>query len=44
MDPVLVAENIDAVMKRVLAKLERGKMNIDSAYVKTSMGRAIRLM
>ena len=44
MDPGLIAENIDAVLKRVLAKLERGKMNIASAYIKTTMGPAVKLM
>jgi len=33
-----LAENIDAVLKRVTSKLEKGRMNIDSAYVKTTMG------
>lgn len=39
-----IAENIDAVLKRILAKLERGKMNVHSAYVKTTMGPSVRLM
>lgn len=39
-----IAENVDAVMKRVTGKLERGTMNIASAYIKTSMGPAIKLM
>lgn len=38
MTPEQLAENIDAVLKRVTSKLEKGKMNIDSAYVKTTMG------
>jgi large subunit ribosomal protein L1 len=44
MDADALAENIEAVLKRIMAKLERGKMNIRSAYVKTSMGPAVRLM
>ena len=39
-----IAENIDAIMKRILTKLEKGKMNIDTAFVKTTMGPAERLM
>ncbi len=37
-----VAENIEAIMKRVEAKLEHGRMNIDSIYLKTSMGPSVR--
>jgi large subunit ribosomal protein L1 len=43
MSPEDIADNIDAVLKRVVAKLERGTMNIHSAYVKTTMGPAVRL-
>lgn len=39
-----IAENIDAILKRVEAHLEKGKMNIASAYVKTSMGPAERII
>ncbi|MCK5773875.1 MAG: 50S ribosomal protein L1, partial [Thermoplasmata archaeon] len=38
-----IAANIDAVLTRVKSKLERGAMNIHSAYVKTTMGPPIRL-
>ncbi|MCL5441463.1 MAG: 50S ribosomal protein L1, partial [Candidatus Thermoplasmatota archaeon] len=38
-----VAENITAVMKRITGKLEKGMNNIDSMYVKTTMGKAIRI-
>ena len=44
MSPEDIAENIDVVMKRILSKLERGRMNIASVYVKTTMGPAVRLM
>jgi large subunit ribosomal protein L1 len=44
MDPILIAENIDAIMKRVESVLEQGALNIRSVYVKTSMGPAVRLM
>jgi len=39
-----IAENIDAILKRLEGKLERGKMNIGSVYVKTSMGPPMRIM
>ncbi|MBN1281068.1 MAG: 50S ribosomal protein L1 [Candidatus Thermoplasmatota archaeon] len=38
-----IAENIDAILKRVEGKLERGKLNIGSVYVKTTMGPPTRL-
>ncbi len=43
MPPQELAQNVDAVLARVLAKLERGRNNIDSVYVKTTMGPAVRL-
>lgn len=39
-----LAENIDAAMKRILGRLEKGKHQIASAYVKTTMGPAVRLL
>ncbi|PNX53978.1 MAG: 50S ribosomal protein L1 [Thermoplasmata archaeon M9B2D] len=39
-----IAENIDAILKRVEGKLERGKLNIGSVYVKTSMGPPMRIL
>jgi len=44
MNPDEVAENIDAVLKKVEANLESGTMNIRSIYVKTSMGPAERIV
>jgi large subunit ribosomal protein L1 len=44
MSPEKLAENLDAVLKRLLSKLERGKMNIQSAYVKTTMGPSFKVM
>jgi large subunit ribosomal protein L1 len=44
MDPVLIAENIDAVMKRIESVLEQGHLNIRSVFVKTTMGPAVRLV
>jgi len=43
MDPVKIAENIDAIIKRVETRLEKGKMNIASSYVKTTMGPSERI-
>jgi large subunit ribosomal protein L1 len=44
MDPEKIAENIDAVLKRVETRLEKGKMNIASSYVKTTMGPSERII
>lgn len=44
MPPEKLAENLDAVLKRLTTKLERGKMNIQSAYVKTTMGPSFKVM
>jgi large subunit ribosomal protein L1 len=39
-----IADNLDAIIKRVEASLERGKINIGSIYVKTTMGPSIRVI
>ena len=39
-----LAENLDFLMRRVMGKLERGRFNIQSAYVKTTMGPAVRYL
>jgi large subunit ribosomal protein L1 len=44
MPPEHIAENIDAVLKKIEGTLEQGAMNIKSVYVKTTMGPAERLM
>ena len=44
MSPEKLAENVDAVLKRLMSKLERGKMNIQSVYVKTTMGPSFKVM
>lgn len=44
MSPEQLAENLDAVLKRLTSKLERGKMNIRSAYIKTTMGPSFRVI
>jgi len=44
MVPEEIADNIDSVIKRVASRLERGTMNIASAYVKTTMGPAEKVI
>jgi len=44
MDVNHIAENIEAILKRLETKLERGKLNIGSVYVKTTMGPAERIL
>ncbi len=44
MNPEQIAENIDAILRRVEGVLEGGVMNIRSVYVKTTMGPAVRLI
>lgn len=44
MAPEQIADNIDAVLKRIESVLEQGPMNIRSVYVKTTMGPAQRLV
>ncbi len=44
MPPENIADNIESIIKRVSSKLERGRMNIASVYVKTTMGPATRLV
>ncbi len=42
--PEDIAENVEAVLQRIEGKLERGRMNIRSAYIKTTMGTAVRVI
>jgi large subunit ribosomal protein L1 len=44
MPPEQIAENIDAVLRKVEGVLEQGSMNIRSVFVKTTMGPAERLL
>jgi large subunit ribosomal protein L1 len=44
MDKEKIAENIDTLIKRLESKLERGRMNINSIHVKTTMGPSIRII
>jgi large subunit ribosomal protein L1 len=38
-----VADNIDVILRRLHADLEKGPLNIDSVYVKTTMGPAVEV-
>ncbi|CAD7770436.1 50S ribosomal protein L1 [Candidatus Methanoperedenaceae archaeon GB50] len=44
MDPVLLAENVESVITRIEQRLDRGRQNIRSVYVKTTMGPAVKVM
>ncbi|HMK46900.1 MAG TPA: 50S ribosomal protein L1 [Methanocella sp.] len=44
MTPEEIAENIDTIIKRLETKLEKGRHNIGSIYVKTTMGHAVKVM
>jgi len=39
-----IVDNIDAIIKRLEGSLERGRMNIGSIYIKTTMGPSHRLI
>ncbi len=39
-----IAENIEAVLKRVESRLEHGRMNLGAVFVKTTMGPSVRLV
>ncbi len=43
MEPEQLAENIDAVLRRVESVLDQGAMNVRSIYVKTTMGPAVKV-
>lgn len=43
MDNKEIAENIEAVIHALEQRLEKGIMNIRSAYVKTTMGKAVKV-
>ena len=38
-----IADNIDVILRRLHANLEKGPLNLDSVYVKTTMGPAERV-
>ena len=44
MSPEDLATNYEEIIKRVEIQLERGLMNIDSVYVKTTMGPSLRMI
>ena len=39
-----IAENVDVIIERVVGSLERGRMNIGSVYIKTTMGPSERVI
>lgn len=43
MSPEDIADNIDIILRRLNGSLEKGPLNIDSVYVKTTMGPAKRV-
>ncbi|WP_396612254.1 50S ribosomal protein L1 [Haloferax sp. S1W] len=43
MDPDSIAENIDVIIRRLEATLEKGPLNIDSVFVKTTMGPSVEV-
>jgi len=43
MDPEEIADNIDVILRRLHGSLEKGPLNLDSVYVKTTMGPAERV-
>jgi large subunit ribosomal protein L1 len=43
MKPEELAQNVDALLARIMGKLERGRANVESVYIKTTMGPAVRL-
>jgi large subunit ribosomal protein L1 len=43
MDAEEIAENIDVILRRIHADLEKGPLNVDSVYVKTTMGPSVEV-
>ena len=43
MDAEAIADNIDVILRRLFTDLEKGPQNIDSVYVKTTMGPAVEV-
>ncbi len=43
MDPDDIAQNVDTILRRLQGSLEKGPRNIDSVYVKTTMGPAVEV-
>jgi large subunit ribosomal protein L1 len=38
-----IADNIDVILRRLHADLEKGPLNVDSVYIKTTMGPAVEV-
>ena len=43
MEADAIADNIDVILRRLFTDLEKGPQNIDSVYVKTTMGPAVEV-
>ncbi|PSP75087.1 50S ribosomal protein L1 [Halobacteriales archaeon QS_1_68_20] len=43
MDPEAIADNVDVILRRLHADLEKGPLNVDAVYVKTTMGPAVEV-
>jgi len=43
MDAEEIADNIDVILRRLHADLEKGPLNVDTIYVKTTMGPAVEV-
>ncbi|MEF8757705.1 MAG: 50S ribosomal protein L1 [Halobacteriales archaeon] len=43
MSPDDIADNVDVILRRLHAELEKGPLNVDSVFVKTTMGPAIEV-
>jgi large subunit ribosomal protein L1 len=39
-----IADNIDVIIRRLEADLEKGPLNLDDIYVKTTMGPAVEVV
>ncbi len=39
-----IAENVEAILKRIETRLEYGRMNVASVYIKTSMGPSVQVI
>ncbi len=44
MSPEDIAENLETVLARIEGKLEHGRMNVASVFVKTSMGPSVKVI
>ncbi|WEL17500.1 Ribosomal protein L1 [Halorhabdus sp. SVX81] len=43
MDAEEIADNVDVILRRLHADLEKGPLNLDTVYVKTTMGPAVEV-